>query len=130
MPHVKSSLQVFQRTDDYTAKFSDNIDRLYISTASFDLNLIFTDIDIHTSSDLIAILDKESGHIVPHYILEPGSIRLIWKTVVQVEGSRDSNAVGFRLLAYSDGRLKIGGTQCDKILHFRFQTICETNQTV
>ena len=105
MPHAKSSLQVLQRLDDYPAKFSDKIDRLYISNASFDLKLIFTDVDVHTSSDLIAILDKESGHLVPHYITEPGNIRLIWRTFVQVMGSRDSHAVGFRLLAYTDCRL-------------------------
>ena len=86
--------------------FSDKLDRLYISNESFDLNLIFSEATIQQSSGLIAVLDKESEHIVPHYITEPGNIRIIWRTVVQVKDSRDSNAVGFRLLAYTDGRIK------------------------
>ena len=99
-------MQGFLRKDDYTPKFSDKLDRLYLSNESFDLNLIFTDIDIHKSAGVIAALDKESGHIVPHYITEPGNIRLIWRTVVRIKDSGDPRAVGFRLLTYTDGRLK------------------------
>ena len=113
------------------SKFSDKQDRLYISNEYFDLNLIFTDIDIHKSSGIIAVLDKESGHLVPHYITEPGNIRLIWRTVVRIKDSRDPRAVGFRLLTYTDGRLKYWrGRNPEKKLHSWFQTMFDTNRTV
>ena len=104
MPYVNCSLQVGTRLHDYS-KFSDKLDRLYITNESFDLNLIFSEAAIHESSELIAVLDMESGHIVPHYIAEPGTIRLIFRTVVQDKDSRNTNAVGFRLLAYIDGKV-------------------------
>ena len=107
MPYINVTLQEFLRTDDYTFRFSDKLDRLYIAKGSFDLNLVFSEDPIHKSSGLIAVLDTESGHVVPHYIAEPGNMRLIWRTVVQVKDSKDTRAVGFRLLAYTDGRLKI-----------------------
>ena len=102
MPYVDVSLQGFLRTDDYTFRFSDKLDRLYIANESFALNLVFSEDVIHKSSGLIAVLDTESGHLVPHYITEPGNIRLICRTVVQVKDSQDSHAVGFRLLAYTE----------------------------
>ena len=97
--------QVFQRLDGDTSKFSDKLDRLYIANGRFDLNLVFSEANIYDSSDLIAVLDNDSGHIVPHYITEPGNIRVIWRTIVQVKDSRDSHAVGFRMLAYTDGNV-------------------------
>ena len=97
-------LQGGTRIHDYS-KFSDKLDRLYITNESFDLNLIFSEAAIHESSELIAFLDMENEHIVPHYIAEPGNIQLIFRTVVQDKDSRNADAVGFRLLAYTDGRV-------------------------
>ena len=126
MPHVNCSLQVDARLHDYS-KFSDKLDRLYITNESFDLNLIFSDNAIHKSSELIAVLDMESGHLVPHYIAEPGNIRLIFRTVVQDKDSQNADAVGFRLLAYIDGRVNILHLDKNCILflnHLRQKTDC------
>ena len=97
--------QIFQHLDGDTSKFSDKLDRLYITNGRFDLNLVFSEANIHASVDLIAVLDKDSGHIVPHYTTDPGNIRVIWRTIVQVEDSRDSQAVGFRMLAFTTGNV-------------------------
>ena len=119
-----SLFQVVMRLNEQTAKFCDKIDRLYITDESFDLSLIFSESIISTSSGLIAMLDKESSDLVPHYITELGAIRIVWRTVVQITDSRDTRAAGFRMLSYTDGRVKcFGNFQIKSYIFIAYGTI-------
>ena len=98
-------LQVIPQYNDGRKRFSDNLDRLYITTGAFDNDNIFTDDIIGATGSVLFSFDKESRNDVPELMTGAHTIKLFWRTVVQFQStSRDLSAAGFRLLAYPTGK--------------------------
>ena len=80
-------------------RFTDDVDRLYIATYSFDPNWMYSDSVIYGSDGLIYVLSKAIEDPAPHVVSNSDNIRLFWRTGKQ-NSLRDTTAVGFRLLVY------------------------------
>ena len=97
-------LQIILQSYDGRKRFSDNLDRLYITTGAFNNDKIFTDDIIDAMDSVLFSFDKESRNNVPELMTGAHTIKLFWRTVVQFQStSRDQSAAGFRLLAYPTG---------------------------
>ena len=81
------------------------IDRLYIFTHLFDLNLIFTDSVVDDSRDaIIGVLDNSHNEKFSHYRTNFNKVRLVFRTFVQglSGGARNS---GFKTIIYPTSKL-------------------------
>ena len=82
-------------------RYSDNIDRLYITTAAFSCNEMFTDDVVNATGSVLRVFDRTTENYIPEYMTGLHRVKLLWRTVVQFQTvKRDPTAVGFRLLAY------------------------------
>ena len=84
---------------DSQMRFSDNLDRLYITRLSFEADLIMSDQLVDQSENIILAADKTMNEGVPHLITYSDKIRVYWRTTVQ-NSQHTSAAAGFRMLAY------------------------------
>ena len=80
-------------------RFSDNLDRLYITRSSFDPDLIMSDQLVDQSGDIILTADKTMNEGVPHLITYSDIVKVYWRTTVR-NSQQSSAAAGFRMLAY------------------------------
>ena len=96
--------QVSPTSTDTQLRFSDNLDRLYITTPSFEPNLLLSDHFIDQSEGVIFVADNSFEETVPHLITYSETVRVYWRTTAQ-STSRDSAAAGFRILTYPSSKL-------------------------
>ena len=89
---------------DNLRRFSDSLDRLYITRPSFDPDLILSDELVDTLEDIILTADKSAVEGVPHIITYSDRVKLYWRTTVQ-SNQLDSVAAGFRILVYPSGSI-------------------------
>ena len=83
-------------------RFSDYLDRLYITRYSFESDLILSDQVVDQSQDVIFTADKTMMEGVPHLITYSDKVKIYWRTTVQ-SNQQDAPAAGFRMLAYPSG---------------------------
>ena len=88
-------------------RFSDNIDRLYITTADFAADSLLSDDTVERSGGVIAVFNESNKDPVPHVYTESSRILLYWRTSQRNNGGDLGAAAGFRLLAYPSGILVV-----------------------
>ena len=108
---VDFSQQIFQVIPQYSdgnKRFSDNLDRLYITTRGFNNDKLFTDDVVNATGSILKAIDKSSSIDIPEIMTGSQRIKLFWRTVVQfMTTTKDQLAAGFRLFAYPTGILII-----------------------
>ena len=84
-------------------RFSDNIDRLYITTADFAADSLLSDDTVERSGGVIAVFNESNKDPVPHVYTESSRILLYWRTSQRNNVGDFGVSAGFRLLAYPSG---------------------------
>ena len=101
-----TSLIFFQEVPSpwiFDPRFSDYVDRLYITNSDFDPVKIFSDdvLNFTSVNGLLHVLDKSMNGRMAYYMTQSHTIRLFWRTVAPFHSpAADRSAVGFRFLAY------------------------------
>ena len=88
--------------DGSAARYSDKSDRLYLATADFDENKVFTDNVIQKEDGIQYIFDRDDNDMFFHYNFNVERLVLILRTTL-LQSLRTDHGVGFRLLVYSTG---------------------------
>lgn len=102
---TKCLFQVAGTNTDGKSRYTDMIDRLYIFTHSFDLNLIFTDSVVDDNRDaIIGVLDNFNNEKFSHFKTNFNKVRLVFRTFVQglSGGAKHS---GFKAIMYPTSKL-------------------------
>ena len=85
-------------------RFTDSVDRLFIVSELFDLEVLFSDLTLENTQGIVGVIDKASNDKLLHFVTNENRLKVIWRTVVQ-QVNMDPLASGFRALVYHSGKI-------------------------